>query len=117
MLRVVLNVWITLVFSMCVYAQKIGIAATPEAAGFSAERLKRIDVNMKSWVDQGWMNGAAALIIRNGKIVYYKSTGYNDLKTKTPLAKDGIFRIAFADEGHYKRCCYDLIRGRKVSFG
>ena len=30
----------------------------------------------------------------NGKIVYYKSSGYNDLKTKTPLAKDGIFRIA-----------------------
>ena len=94
MLRVVLNVWITLLFSLGVYAQKIGIASTPEAAGFSAERLKRIDVNMKSWVDQGWMNGAAALVIRNGKIVYYKSAGYNDLKTKTPLAKDGIFRIA-----------------------
>ncbi len=94
MLRVVLNVWITLLISVGVYAQKIGVAATPEAAGFSAERLKRIDVNMKSWVDQGWMNGAAALVIRNGKIVYYKSTGYNDLKTKAPLAKDGIFRIA-----------------------
>ena len=40
------------------------------------------------------MNGAAALIIRNGKIVYYKSTGYNDLTAKTALAKDGIFRIA-----------------------
>ena len=94
MLRVVLNVWITLLISVGVYAQKIGVAATPELAGFSAERLKRIDVNMKSWVDQGWMNGAAALVIRNGKIVYYKSTGYNDLKTKAPLAKDGIFRIA-----------------------
>lgn len=92
--RVVLTVWITLFISVGVYAQKIGVATTPEAAGFSAERLKRIDVNMKSWVDQGWMNGAAALVIRNGKIVYYKSAGYNDLKTKTLLAKDGIFRIA-----------------------
>ncbi len=83
-----------LCLSTASYAQKLTAATSPEAAGFSAERLKRIDVNMKSWVDQGWMNGAAALVIRNGKIVYYKSAGYNDLKTKTPLAKDGIFRIA-----------------------
>ncbi|HEX6890830.1 MAG TPA: serine hydrolase domain-containing protein [Chryseolinea sp.] len=75
-------------------AQKLTAASSPDAAGFSTERLKRIDANMKSWVDKGWMNGAAALIIRNGKIVYYKSAGYNDLKTKAPLAKDGIFRIA-----------------------
>jgi CubicO group peptidase (beta-lactamase class C family) len=86
--------YISLCLSTTSYAQKITAAATPEAAGFSAERLKRIDANMKSWVDQGWINGAAALIIRNGKIVYYKSAGYNDLKTKAPLAKDGIFRIA-----------------------
>jgi CubicO group peptidase (beta-lactamase class C family) len=86
--------YVSLCLSTPSYAQKIMAAATPEAAGFSAERLKRIDANMKSWVDQGWINGAAALIIRNGKIVYYKSAGYNDLKTKAPLAKDGIFRIA-----------------------
>ena len=49
---------------------------------------------MKSWVDSGWMNGAGALIIRNGKVVYYKSVGFNDLDSKAPLAKDGIFRIA-----------------------
>ena len=67
MLRVVFNVWIILLISLSVYAQKIGVATTPEAAGFSGERLKRIDANMKSWVDNGWMNGASALIIRNGK--------------------------------------------------
>jgi CubicO group peptidase (beta-lactamase class C family) len=70
------------------------MSTTPEAAGFSGERLKRIDANMKSWVDNGWMNGAAALVIRNGKVVYYKSAGFNDLDSKAPLAKDGIFRIA-----------------------
>jgi CubicO group peptidase (beta-lactamase class C family) len=75
-------------------AQKIVVAATPEAAGFSSERLKRIDANLKSLINKEWINGAVALVIRNGKIVYYKSTGYNDLKTKAPLVKDGIFRIA-----------------------
>jgi CubicO group peptidase (beta-lactamase class C family) len=86
--------FISLCLSTASLAQKLTAASSPDAAGFSAERLKRIDSNMKSWVDKGWMNGAAALIIRNGKIVYYKSAGYNDLKTKAPLAKDGIFRIA-----------------------
>jgi CubicO group peptidase (beta-lactamase class C family) len=91
---IICSLFISLCLSTACWAQKLTAAPSPEAAGFSAERLKRIDVNMKSWVDQGWTNGAAALVIRNGKIVYYKSAGYNDLKTKTPLPKDGIFRIA-----------------------
>ena len=65
-----------------------------DAAGFSTERLKRIDHAMDEWVQKGWMNGGAALIIRNGKIAYYKAAGYNDLDIKTSLQKDGIFRIA-----------------------
>src|SRR6187402_2890121 len=85
---------ITLLTAEIATAQKIVAATTPEAAGFSSERLKRIDANLKSLVDKEWINGAVALVIRDGKIVYYKSTGYNDLKTKAPLAKDGIFRIA-----------------------
>ena len=68
--------------------------ATPETAGFSSERLKRIDAAMNEWVQKEWMNGGEALIARNGKIVYYKTAGYNDLDTKSPFPKDGIFRIA-----------------------
>ncbi len=45
------------------FAQKIVPAATPEVAAFNSERLCRIDANLKSWVDTGWMNGALALII------------------------------------------------------
>ncbi len=66
----------------------------PETVGFSSERLKRIDNAMNEWVQKGWMNGGVALIMRNGKIVYYKAAGYNDLGTKAPLSMDGIFRIA-----------------------
>ncbi len=66
----------------------------PAAAGFSAERLKRIDAAMDEWVSKGYMNGAAALIIRNGEVAYYKAAGFNDLDTRSPLDKTGIFRIA-----------------------
>src|ERR1700712_2674536 len=75
-------------------AQVITEAANPEAEGFSGQRLKRIDANMNDWVSKGWMNGAVGMIVRNGKIVYYKSSGTNDLNTKSPMQKDGIFRIA-----------------------
>jgi CubicO group peptidase (beta-lactamase class C family) len=75
-------------------AQKIEMATNVATAGFSAERLKRIDDQMNDWVKNGWVNGTVGLVIRNGKIVYYKSAGYNNLATKTAMAKDGIFRIA-----------------------
>ncbi len=66
----------------------------PETGGFSSERLARLDSTMNNWVKNEWINGAVGLVIRNGKIVYYKSVGYNDLESKTPLDKEGIFRIA-----------------------
>ncbi len=75
-------------------AQKIEPATNVAATGFSGERLKRIDDQMNDWVKKGWLNGAVGLIVRNGKVVYYKPAGYNDLASKKALAKDDIFRIA-----------------------
>ena len=77
-----------------VAAQQIVPASTAESAGFSTERLKRLDIAMNEWVKSEWMQGGAALVIHNGKIAYYKAVGYNDLETKSTLLKDGIFRIA-----------------------
>src|ERR1700743_1480210 len=67
--------------------------AAPAAGGFSAARLARLDSGMNAWVDQEWVNGSAVLIARHGKIVFYKAHGYNDMDTKAPLDKNGIFRI------------------------
>ncbi|HUP11677.1 MAG TPA: serine hydrolase domain-containing protein, partial [Niastella sp.] len=72
----------------------LSIAATPEAGGYSSRRLSRIDTVLKEYVDKGRMNGAVAMIVHDGKIVYYKNFGYNDQEAKTPMPKDGIFRIA-----------------------
>ncbi len=83
-----------LLLSSVTLAQKIVPALTPEAAGFSSERLKRIDREINDWVQKGWAPGCVALIIRDGKIAYYKAAGYNDLEAKTALQKDAIFRIA-----------------------
>jgi len=73
---------------------KVLAVAEPEAGGFSAARLERLDSGMNDWVKNKWVNGSVALIARKGKIVFYKAYGYNDADTKAPLDKTGIFRIA-----------------------
>jgi CubicO group peptidase (beta-lactamase class C family) len=68
--------------------------APPETQKFSPERLQRIDNMIKKYIDEGKMNGATALIARNGKIVYYRGFGYDDKENKKPMKRDAIFRIA-----------------------
>ncbi|MEJ7685265.1 MAG: serine hydrolase domain-containing protein [Segetibacter sp.] len=92
--RRMLFLMIAMLITRQIAAQRITEATKPETVGFSAERLKRIDANLNDWVNKRWMNGAVGLIIRDGKIAYYKSAGFNDLNTKSAMQKDGIFRIA-----------------------
>ncbi len=68
--------------------------AGPEAAGFSAERLGRMDRVIQEYVDQKRIPGAVALVARHGKIIYYKGFGQDDVDARTPLKRDAIFRIA-----------------------
>src|SRR5882724_9396881 len=68
--------------------------AKPETAGMSPERLKRIDNLIQKYVDNKSIPGAAAIIVHDGKIVYYKGIGYDDADMKAPMKKDEIFRIA-----------------------
>lgn len=69
-------------------------AVTPESAGFSSERLKRIDTMLQGYVNRERVNGVVGLLVRDGRIAYYKSFGYDDVSTKTPMKRDAIFRIA-----------------------
>lgn len=66
----------------------------PATAGFSSERLARIDKVLLEYVDKKWLAGGSAIIVHNGSIVYYKAFGYDDIATKKPEKKDAIFRIA-----------------------
>ncbi len=59
------------------------VASSPESAGFSSDRLKRIDVFLETAVREQRTPGVVALIIRDGKIVYHKAVGYSDSNEKT----------------------------------
>ncbi|MCX8489893.1 MAG: serine hydrolase, partial [Cyclobacteriaceae bacterium] len=78
------------------HAQTIKNLATakPEEAGFSTDRLARIDLLINEYTSKKWIPGAVVLIARNGKIIQYKAYGYSDFEKQTPLKKDDIFRMA-----------------------
>jgi CubicO group peptidase (beta-lactamase class C family) len=62
-------------------------------SGMDQERLARIPVRLKSFVEQGTMAGAATLIARSGKVVSLEAIGYQDLESKKPMRADTIFDI------------------------
>jgi len=66
----------------------------PETAGASSERLKRVDQLLQDYIDKKWIGGATAIIVKDGKIIYYKALGVSDLESKAAMKKDAIFRIA-----------------------
>jgi len=89
---------ILFVFSICFFTHfsfsQVLKEANPESAGMSSERLKRIDKALQEYVDKKWIAGGSAIIARDGKIIYYKALGYDDVENKTSLKRDAIFRIA-----------------------
>jgi CubicO group peptidase (beta-lactamase class C family) len=74
--------------------QKFILSTNPEAAGFSTERLKKLDALEQEFIDKGIAPNALTFIAKKGQIVHYKAYGYSNLENKTPLKKDDIFRIA-----------------------
>ncbi len=65
----------------------------PEAVGFSAERLARLDSSMKSLVDAKKLAGIVTVLARHGKIVEEKTYGYADVAGQKPMQKDTIVRV------------------------
>ena len=81
-------------FCQFLFSQQLLKEASPESAGMSSERLQRIDKVLQEYADKKWLAGGSAIIARDGKIVYYKSIGFDDTENKVKLKRDAIFRIA-----------------------
>lgn len=57
------------------------------------ERLAKISVQMKSFVEQGSIAGAVMLVARHGEVVKLEAIGYQDLESRKPMRSDTIFDI------------------------
>ena len=68
--------------------------ADPEEVGLAPDRLERIDEVLQTYVDEGRIAGAVALVARRGEVAYLKPFGQANLAAGTPMRTDAIFRIA-----------------------
>ncbi len=64
------------------------------AAAQEAQRIQRIDRFIQQYIKTGELNGATALIFKNGKPVYYKSFGFANKEKGIAMRNDHIYRIA-----------------------
>ncbi len=63
-------------------------------AGFSAERLGRVDALLDGYVNDGHIAGIVALVLRDGKPVYERAVGWRNKEAGQKMTMDTIFRIA-----------------------
>ena len=66
----------------------------PEDAGFSSERLRRIDPLIKGHIASKQLSGAVTLVARKGKVVHFEAFGSTDFETGKPMKTDTLFRLA-----------------------
>src|SRR5712691_785915 len=62
-------------------------------AGMDAERLAKIPVRMKAFVEKGTIAGAVMLIERHGVVASLAAVGYQDVESKKAMRTDSIFQI------------------------
>lgn len=74
--------------------QSFTSAKSPADAGFSADRLKRLDSWLQELIDKDIAPNAVTFVAHRGKVVHYKAFGYSNLAKKTPLKRDDLYRIA-----------------------
>jgi len=63
-------------------------------AGFSTERLARVDTLLDGYVQDGRVVGVVALVLRDGKPVYEHAAGFSDKEAGRKMTMDTEFRIA-----------------------
>jgi len=65
-----------------------------EEVGLSSERLQKLSDVFQGYADDKKMAGSVMLIMRHGKVAYFKSFGQRDIEVNSPMQNDAIFRIA-----------------------
>jgi CubicO group peptidase (beta-lactamase class C family) len=82
-------------------------SATPEQAGFSSDRLNRINTVMKDHITAGRLNGASGLIMRNGKVIFRETWGAYKPDTIVRMysmtkAVTGVAAMILYEEGKFR---------------
>ncbi len=79
-------------FAVTLSAQPLPLSS-PEKEGLSGERLGRLHDNFEKLTKDGTRPAAATMILRNGRIVDWRTFGLRDVEAKLPMEKDTICHI------------------------
>ncbi|HEY7445920.1 MAG TPA: serine hydrolase domain-containing protein [Vicinamibacterales bacterium] len=87
------------IFGLLLLTLSLGVAgsvspAKPEEVGLSTERLLRIRDLAQRHLDARNVSGVVTLVARRGRIAHFDALGMQDIETRKPMPKDGIFRLA-----------------------
>jgi CubicO group peptidase (beta-lactamase class C family) len=89
----------------------------PEAAGFSASRLRRLPETLASDVASGAIPGAVIWIARRGHLACFQACGFAERATQRVMQKDSIFRIASMTKPITVTAALLLMEEGKLSLG
>lgn len=84
--------WLTLAIATAVLGGSL--IAAEGTAGMSADRLKRVGMKVKEFVDAEKVSGLVTVVYRRGQIVDLQAAGWQDKEQKIPIKRDTIFRLA-----------------------
>jgi CubicO group peptidase (beta-lactamase class C family) len=82
----------TLVLSTVAIAQDIP-SAKPESVGLSSERLDRIGIAVQRSIDDKEIAGAVTMVVRHGRVAWFKAQGMMDREAGKAMRPDAMFRI------------------------
>ncbi len=68
-------------------------SSQPQQAGFSPQRLARVDRLLERYVQSGLLAGILGIIYRKGEVAYANAVGMRERETNRPMTEDTIFRI------------------------
>jgi CubicO group peptidase (beta-lactamase class C family) len=68
-------------------------AAKPESVGLSSDRLERIATAVQHDIDDKRIAGAVTLVVRHGKVAWFKAQGMSDREAAKAMPADAMFRI------------------------
>ena len=80
------------VLAVVAFAQDLP-TAKPESVGLSPERLDRINSVVQHDIDDKRIAGAVTLVVRHGKVAWFKSQGMMDREAGKAMPTDAMFRI------------------------
>jgi len=68
-------------------------SAKPESVGLSSDRLERIATAVQHDIDGKRIAGAVTLVVRHGKVAWFKAQGMSDREAAKAMPADALFRI------------------------